>query len=68
MVDIGSVGVLNSPKTVEMNGQFYTIARPGDVVKVILLLDDQQAQVIRENNDDLNTSFYVFLNEVDWIE
>lgn len=52
----------------EMNGQFYTIAQPGDNVRVVRLLDEQQVQVIKENNDDLNTSFYVFLNEVDWID
>lgn len=67
MVEIGSTGVLNSRKTMEMNGQFYTIAQPGDEVKVIRLLDEHQVQVIKENNDDLNTSFYVFLNDVDWM-
>lgn len=68
MVEIGSLGVLNSHKTMEMNGEFYSIAQPGDVVQVVRLLDENQVQVIRENNDDLNTSFYVFLNEVDWID
>lgn len=68
MIQIGTMGVLNSPKTMEMNGQFYSIAKPGDVVHVVRLLDENQVQVVKENNDDLNTSFYVFLNEVDWID
>ncbi len=67
MIQIGSTGVLNSPKTMEMNGQFYPIAEAGDNVQVVRLLDEHQVQVVKVGNDDLNTSFYVFINDVDWM-